>query len=50
VSLKARVEFRNPHVHVELGNMVIKAPKNRVTKLSKQIILWIGGKPIIFEL
>jgi hypothetical protein len=45
----SRVEFGNPHVYIELGNMVLKAPKDRVTKLSKQIILWISGKPLVFE-
>lgn len=48
--MKARVEVSNPHVYIYMGNMVIKAPKDRVTKLSKQIILWIGGRPIVFEL
>jgi hypothetical protein len=48
----SRVEFGNPHVYVYItDNFVIKAQKSRVTRVNaKQYVLWISGKPLVFEL
>jgi hypothetical protein len=50
--MRAKVEFGNPHVHIYVtDNFVIKAPQKRVTKIGKQVVVWLNcGKPLVFEL
>jgi hypothetical protein len=47
-----RVEVSNPHYYIYItDNFVIKASKQRVTRVNaKQYIVWISGKPLVFEL
>jgi len=45
-----RVIFGNPHVYIELGNMLIKIPREKVTRIGRQVVVWISGKPLVFEL
>jgi hypothetical protein len=42
----------NPHYYIYIAdNFAVKASKQRTTRInSRQVVVWVGGRPLVFEL